>query len=54
MKTDSDRSPRTTGETTKRGESLGLAWIPILILPDGTVEEPPEDEPLYYRRECRG
>ena len=41
-------------EAKEPPEPIGLAWIPISILPDGTVEEPPEDEPIYYRRECRG
>ena len=36
-------------EAKEPPEPIGLAWIPILILPDGTVEEPPEDEPIYYR-----
>ena len=27
-------------EAKEPPEPIGLAWIPILILPDGTVEEP--------------
>lgn len=27
-------------------EPIGLAWLPILILPDGSVEEPSAEESL--------
>ena len=47
----------------KEPKELGLVWLPIIVLPDGTVEEPEadvwfglppedEDEDREGRREC--